>query len=252
MPFSHTAGVDRRWAPLFFLAIAFFGCDREPGSPTAPEVAATPVATTAAPLPEPPRAPDILVDASRISVGNNQVAAVGPGLADKIGVFLTGRPLIEGQTVNLVAMRNAKPSTVTATVSALERARATGASVHTEARDGTTTEKLALSFAKTVPDCAPVAWIAKDSAIDVWPAGGGKAKRITHGLAGPDITLGTEAVRKQAEGCNASELVVGSDDGLTWGLVFDLATSVLGSPGARASAAVLVTNAAAGRKIIRD
>jgi hypothetical protein len=252
MPFSHTTGVDRRWAPLLF-ALAFFACDKGSGGGSAAEAAVALAPTKAAPpAPEPPRAPDILVDASRVSVGTNQVAAAGPGLADRIAVFLTGRPLITGQTVNLVAMRDAKPSAVAAIVFALERARATGASVHTETRDGTTTEKLALSFARTVPDCAVVAWIGKDAAIDVWPAGGGKAKRITHGLAGPDITLGTEAVRKQAEGCNAAELVVGSDDGLTWGLVFDLATSVLGSPGARASTATLVTNAAAGRKVMRE
>ena len=42
-----------------------------------------------------------------------------------------------------------------------------------------------------VADCTTVAWIAKDAAIDVWPAGGGTAKRVIKGLAGPDMTLGT-------------------------------------------------------------
>jgi hypothetical protein len=151
----------------------------------------------------------------------------------------------------VIAMRNAKPSSVAAVATALERERATSASVRTDARDGTT-QKLTLSFAKSLRDCAAVGWIAKDAAIEVWPAGGGTPKRIGHGLAGPDITLGTDAMRTVASGCNSSEIVVGSDDGLPWGLIFDLATSVLGAPGARANAAVLVTGAARGRKIVRD
>jgi hypothetical protein len=36
---------------------------------------------------------------------------------------------------------------------------------------------------------------------------------------------------------------------MTWGLIFDLATSALSAPGARASAAVLVTSAVPGRKL---
>jgi hypothetical protein len=186
-----------------------------------------------------------------VAIGNDQVPAGHPGLADKVDVFLHGRPLLEGQSVAVVAMRNAKPSSVAAVAAALERERATSAVVKTEARDGST-QKLTLSFARTLHDCAAVAWIARDAAIEVWPAGGGTPKRIGRGLAGPDITLGTDAMRTQATGCNSSEIVVGSDDGLPWGLVFDLATSVLGAPGARASAAVLVTTAARGRKLVRD
>jgi hypothetical protein len=250
MSISRPTGVRGALATLLF-TLSSFACDKDPGAASAGEAAAPPPATTATPAVEAPRAPDIVVDASRVSVGPNQVPSGTPGLADKIAVFLGGSPLIQGQTVTVVAMRNAKPSTVAATAAALEHAHATGASVHTEARDGTT-QNLSLSFARTVPDCATVAWIAKDAAIDVWPAGGGTPKRVLHGLAGPDITLGTEAARKQAEGCNAGELVVGADDGLTWGSVFDLATAVLQAPGARASAAVLVTNAVRGRKLLRD
>jgi hypothetical protein len=231
-------------------ALCVTACDKEPSATATPEAA--PLATpTPPPAPEPPRAPDILVDASHVAVGNDQVPTGQPGLADRVGVFLHGRPLVEGQSVAVVAMRNAKPSSVAAVATALERERAASAVVKTEARDGTT-QKLTLSFAKTLRDCAAVAWIGKDAAIETWPAGGGTPKRIGRGLAGPDITLGTDAMRTLASGCNSSEIVVGSDDGLPWGLVFDLATSVLGAPGARASAAVLVTSAARGRKIVRE
>ena len=246
MPFLYRA--LRAVLPL----AVFAACDQQPSAASPPEAAAPAATLVARPAaPEPPRAPDILVDSSHVAVGNDTVLTGQLGLTDKIDVFLHGRPLIEGQAVSLVAMRNAKPSYVAAVVAAIERLRATSAIVKTEARDNTT-QQLALSFSRTLHDCATVAWIARDAAIDVWPAGGGTARRIVRGLAGPDITLGTEAARKQGSGCNSSEIVVGSDDGLTWGLTFDLAVSILGSPGSRANAAVLVTNAVPGRKLVRE
>lgn len=228
-------------------------CDPEANKVgTAIDAAQAPsVATTTAAQPEPPKAPDIIVDVTNVSIGTDRVPAGEQGLADKIAVFVTGRPAIAGQVVDFVAMRSAKPSQVAAVVSALRRARASGANVKTSARDETT-QKLPLSFATSIADCATVAWIAKDAAIDVWPAGGGTAKRIIKGMTGPDMTLGTEAVRKQSGGCNASELIVGADERFTWGLVFDLAMMSLHEPGARMSAAVLVTNAAPGRKLVLD
>jgi hypothetical protein len=183
-----------------------------------------------------------------VSVGNDRVATGEPGLAEKIGVFVRGRPMIEGSTVDLVAMRDAKPSQVMAAVTALRDANAIGVNVKTEARDSTT-QKLALSFASSVPDCTVVAWIAKDAAIDTWPAGGGRAKRIVRGLAGPDVTLGTDAVREQWSGCASPTIVIGAEDTMTWGLLFDLATSALQAPGSRANAAVFVANAVPGRKL---
>jgi hypothetical protein len=235
-------------------ALGSLGCDEEApkGEPASAGAGAGAGANPAGPSapapPDPPRAPDIVIDASHVSVGNDRVLTTERALADHVAVFVTGRPMIAGQAVDFVAMRNAKPSHVAAVVTALQRAGATGANVKTETRDGKT-EKVPLSFAKSVADCATVAWIAHDAAIDVWSAGGGKAKRILHGLAGPDITLGTDAVRERNGSCLAPELVVGADDAMSWGLVFDLATSALTAPGARTSSAYLVTSASPGRKV---
>jgi hypothetical protein len=234
--------------PLLGLALAVAaGCDKDAPKSDAPEAAA-PASTPASAPPEPPRAPDIVVDSSNVSIGQDRVATGEPALADKVAVFVTGRPMIEGQTVSVVVMRNAKPSGPLAVIAALRKAKAAGAILRTDGRDGST-QKLPISFATSAPDCATVAWIAKDAAIDVWPAGGGTAKRIVKGLAGPDMTLGGEAVQKQLSGCSASQIFVGEDEGLTWGLVFDLATNALVAPGCRANAAVLVADAVPGRKL---
>ncbi len=224
------------------------GCDEKAAKSEAPEAAATAAPTASAP-PEPARAPDIVVDASNISVGQDRIATGEPGLPDKVAVFVTGRPMIEGQTVSMVVLRNAKPSGPLAVLYALRKAKAAAAIIHTDGRDGST-QSLPISFATSAPDCATVAWIAKDAAIDVWPAGGGTAKRIIKGLAGPDMTLGGEAVRKQMSACSSSQIFVGSDEGLTWGLVFDLATGALTAPGSHVSAAVLVPDGVPGRKLV--
>lgn len=228
---------------------AALGCDNGSPGPALPEAAA--VATHAAPsaAPEPPRAPDIVVDSSNVAIGSSKVATGEPGLADKIALFLVGQPMIEGQRVSVVVMRSARPSGALAVLSALRKAKAAGAVIRTDGRDGTT-QKLPIAFVTTPPaDCATVAWIAKDAAIDVWPAGGGTAKRIIKGLAGPDMTLGGEAVQKQLSGCSASQIFVGEDEGLTWGLAFDLATNALSVPSRNTTAAVLVADAVPGRKL---
>jgi hypothetical protein len=224
------------------------GCD-EPSDRAVPVVEAAPPqppAPTAPPAP--PRAPDIILDTSTVAIGRDHVPVGELGLVDKVGVFLKGAPAIEGATVSVVAMRGTKPSAVAAVVAALHRAKAAGAVVKSDARDGTT-QSVPVSFPAQVADCATAAWIAKDASIEVWPAGGGTAKRVLKGLAGPDMTLGTEAMRKQWSSCGASELLVGADDVLTWGLVFDLATSALQASATRITTTVLLTSPSAGRKV---
>jgi hypothetical protein len=226
-------------------------CDEPRSQGSAPEAAPPPPTTSAPAAPDPPRAPDIIIDGTNVSIGTNRLATGELGLADKVAVFLTGRPMVEGNAVSFVAMRNAKPSQVAAVVAAIRKAKASSAVVGTETRDGVT-QKVPLSFTKGVSDCTTVAWIAKDAAIDVWPAGGGTAKRIIKGLAGPDMTLGTEAMRKQWTGCGAPELVVGAEDVMSWGLVFDLAMAGIQASGTHPSTAVLVTNVTPGRKLVLD
>jgi hypothetical protein len=234
---------------LLAAAVLAAGCDKEADKPAAPEAAAPPPATaTASAAPDPPRAPDIVVDQGNVSIGQDHVPTGELGLADKVAVFLTGRPMIAGATVSVVAMRNAKPSHVYAVVSALRKSKAAGVVIRTDGRDGTT-GKLPLELTSTAADCAAVAWIGKDASIVVWPAGGGASHKVIRGLAGPDMTLGTEAVRKQQSSCNASELFVGADDALTWGLVYDLASMSFAAPGSHVSTGVLVNNPTVGRKL---
>jgi hypothetical protein len=193
-------------------------------------------------------APEIIVDRTNIDIGRNRVAAGEPGLGDKVLVFLRGAPKIQGTAVDLVALRGAKPSSVAQILDALQQAGAASAHVKTETRDGAT-QPLPVALVRSVPDCTAVAFIGKTASIDVWPAGGGTAARVGRGLAGPDLTLGMDAVHKVTEGCQASQIAVGADDTMTWGLVFDLAMQALHQPWTRTDAAVVVVDAVPGRRV---
>jgi hypothetical protein len=233
------------------LAVGLAGCDESSEgdhATSAPSEAPTPAPAPAPAPPPEPVAPEIIVDRSTISIGADKVATGEPALGDRISALLAGKPAIEGHVVDMVAMRNAKPSQVAAVVAALRGARASSVNVKTEARDQTT-QKLPVSFPSSLADCAVVAWIAKDAVIAVWPAGGGATKRVARGLAGPDMTLGIDAVRAQWGSCAAPVVVVGADEAMNWGLIFDLGTSALTAPGSRASSAVLVTTATPGKKV---
>jgi hypothetical protein len=170
---------------------------------------------------------------------------------------LTGKPLVEGQDVEVTAMRSAKPSQVAALVVALKKAKAKSAIVKTETRDKVMAP-LPLYFASSVPDCSTVAYIAKDASVNVWNAGGSVAKRVTKGFAGPDMTLGTAAVRAATNtGCESTILLVAADDMMIWGLVFDLVTiskqtTDAGPPLHASSTVLLTTPPVPGRKVTLD
>lgn len=234
------------FATMALLAFAL-GCDASSPAGSAASGSSTQLSPPSSAAVQPPEAPEIIVDRVHVEIGKTRVAA-GPGIAERAGVLLRGAPAIDGQTVGVIALRDASPSDVAAVIDLLRQSKAAGVDVKTEARDSTT-QVVKLAISTRLPDCATVAWIAKDASIDVWPAGGGKATRILRGLAGPDLTLGAEAMRKQAGACEASELAVGADDAMSWGLVFDLAMSALHQPWTRASAALLVTGATPGRRL---
>lgn len=231
------------------------GASAPPGAGATPSTAAASPPAVASPPVEPSapsvieaQAPQIIVDPKGVAIGKESIPVTDPSLADRAFALLSGKAGIEDRTVSFVAMRNAKPSHVAAVAAALFRAKASGATVKSEARDNTT-QGVALSSPATVAECAAAAWIGKNGSIAVWPAGGGAAKRVVRGLAGPDLTLGLDAVRERREGCSAPEFVLGADDAMPWGVVFDLAENVMGAARAQANSVVLVTAASPGKKV---
>ncbi len=208
-------------ASLFAVCLAF-GCDDPKPGPGATSSAKPSAAPTVAPVVEAPTTTSVSMDDNAVTVNGTRIAFDGPDPRARIATELVGKPKIAGENVPLVALRNARAARVAIAVAALKDAKASGVVVRTQKRDNATGE-LPVGWADPPPACSAVAMIAKDVSISVWTVGGVVARRFAKGMAGPDLTLGSEAFRKGASTCDSPIAYVAGDEGIQWGLVFDLA-----------------------------
>jgi hypothetical protein len=217
---------------LFSLAtVALVACDKEPTKleqMTSAQPSASAPPTVSAEPPAKPTKPVITIEESSADVGGDRVDFAAPDLKGRLGVALGSKP-VAGEEITVIAARNVKVPNVAATFSSLAFAKAKSVLLKTQRRDGVTAE-VPFALAPRRVDCAAVGFIAKDGAINAWPISGGAAARFNHGMAGPDMTRGTEGVRKLVTACDVPWFAVGGDDSVTWGLLVDLALGVM-SPG---------------------
>jgi hypothetical protein len=241
------------------VAALMVACDKEPSkldliveAASAPPLPPPPVVDPSPPAA--PMAPAISIDDSACTINGEEVLFMAPDARARIVALLGGKPLVEGQVVAFDATRETKTPRVESMVAALKKAKATGARIHTSMRD-TSMGELLVTFARSpLSDCAPVAMVARDGSIEVWNAGGGTAQKFARGFAGPDLTLGTQGLRKASAACSSSVWLLGADDNIPWGLTFDLAmrarTDAEGGAPVRASDVTLLTQApVAGRRV---
>jgi hypothetical protein len=240
-------GVMRAWIAALLVCSA---CEKETkldqmleaGPPPAPAPAPSPSA--------PPKGTALTVDDSGFVANGTRADFGGPDLKGRITALVAATPKIEGESLQLEASRKAPAPKVALVVRALAAAKPKEIAVKTPTRDHV--PALLPIAPGAPPSCAAAGYINKDVSVAVWTAGGGTATRFTKGFAGPDLTLGSEAMRKAASACEATAFWVGADESIAWGLVFDLAmaarTSEAGAPRAT-SVALLPDNAAPGRKI---
>ncbi|MDB5213913.1 MAG: hypothetical protein JWO86_1840 [Myxococcaceae bacterium] len=233
------------------------GCDKDepkPGSAssTANTVTTAPSATTPAPAPAATATgkPQLAVDDTAAFVAGERIELASDSKG-RIAGALSGKP-VEGETLVLNAARDAKLPKVAAVFAALLSKKAKAVEVHTPLRDRSNADVVFVLDAKP-EGCSAVGYIAKDSAIATWPASGATAERFTHGMAGPDLTRGSEGIRKRVLACDLPTWFAAADDNVTWGLVFDMVVAVMrpddaGLPKAR-SVALLTKTPVPGRKV---
>jgi hypothetical protein len=244
----------RSWVG-FVVAVALLGCDDGAAKGGAGD-AAHPVASSAAPkaetppapkVPDPPRAPAITVDDRGCTIDGTAFTGAEATWRDQASTLLAGKPLVAGEAVVVNVMRDTKLPKVEAIVVALTHAKAKSAVVRTPMRDQSTGELTLALEHPALPDCSAAAMIEHDGAVAVWSKAGSGAQRFARGMAGPDLTSSTEALRKHAAGCDSPAWLLGAADGVTWGLAFDLAMRAKGGAEAggtlRPTEAVLMTRA---------
>jgi hypothetical protein len=239
-------------------------CDKDPPknapSPKAAEssgASGTPAspAPSSAGEPAKPSKPQLALDDTAVFVAGERVETSslgGPDLKGKITLALAGKP-VEGETLVLNAARDTKMPKVTALFSVLIAKKVKAVEVHTPKRDRSGGEIVFVTTQKPA-DCSAVGFISKESAITAWPASGATAERFARGMAGPDLTRGSEGIRKRVLACDAAPWFLGADENVTWGLVFDLALAVAqvddaGAIPASKSLTLLTKTPVSGRKI---
>jgi hypothetical protein len=231
----------------FVLVSSFSGCDDKTsaaghsGDAGAASTAAAAASTAAAAASGEPagtqpagtqqQALALSVDDNALTIVGDRIAFDAPDARGRMTSALALTKRVEGMGVVLVAARNARATRVALVVASLHDAKATDVEIKSTKRDNTTAS-LHVSWEAT-PPCTPVASIGKDVSIYVWNQGGGApAKRFAKGMAGPDITLGSDALRKgmTSKTCNSALALLGADDGVMWGLLFDLALAANEGP----------------------
>jgi hypothetical protein len=238
-------------AGLVAVVVGCLGCDKDPPKKeAAPSTSSAPAPTPAA-TPTTPQKPQLAIDDSAAFVAGERIEIGGADAKGRITGSLTGKP-VEGETLVLNAARDTKMPKVALMIGALVAKKAKAVEIHTPLRDRTAAE-LVFTLSVKPADCSGVGYIAKDGAINTWTVGGTNAERFTHGMAGPDLTRGSEGIRKRVLACDSPAWFVAADDNVTWGLVFDLALAVMrpddaGLPKARA-VALLTKTPVPGRKV---
>lgn len=228
------------------------GCDDKPkdAPKEAPSASATPSAAPSSAPPKEPETTTISMDDAAVTINGARVPFEGAEPRTRIATELGGKPKVAGEVVPLVVMRPAKATKVAIAVAALKDAKAKSVVIKAQKRDGQMAE-IPVSFGASAP-CVAVAQIGKDVAINVWTLGGTTAKRFAKGMAGPDLTLGSEGFRKQIAACDTKVAVLSADESVTWGLLYDLALTTKEDPDPKSkdvAFALATESVVAGRKV---
>jgi hypothetical protein len=212
---------------LAVTALAVACDDHSEAKSTAP-AKETPSATpsAAAPPPPPPPSPPPLPTLTASDHGLTVDGQEQPWekLEDRVAPLGARKADVENKDIALVAMRNAPAHRVAQAASLLLAAwHPRTLTIRSPTRDQSQGE-VVLTYRGDAhaADCSAVAMIEKDSGVAVWAKGGGGAQRFARGMAGPDLTASTEALRKRFASCDSPVWFVAAADSVTWGLVFDL------------------------------
>lgn len=237
-------------AALFPALVA--SCEEKKTVPAEPAVSS---AAFSAPPPTVAKPPFLSVDEKACYLGGDKVDLSAGDAKARVAAILGTKPKVQGEVLELQALRDVKFPKVAAIFDGARAAKAKGVLVKTAHRDQMMGEVEVRFDHPPLAACSAIASIGKDSSINVWPAGGGTADHFTHGMAGPDMTRGVAGVQKTAGACGESFVwSVTAEDAVQWGLVFDLATLAMGAfdggKPMRATQLDVVADAVPGRKVL--
>lgn len=219
---------------LVVLALGCFGlaaCDDPPPkkNPFEPPPKQTVEPPKDAAPPKPAGPPELAIDDLGPKVGFSRVLLDKPEGRDKLREELAqNKQHFEGKDATVSVIRKAKLAWVTTLLHELGKVGASKVVVKTETRKEYPAELAFTPEAKApAPEpCAVVGMILDDRSAAVWKVAGGTAIKRAKGLAGPDLSTTGETIERFAKGCKGSNMFfVSAEEGVEWGLAYDLAAS---------------------------
>jgi hypothetical protein len=239
---------------LLLGALSLLGCEEKKAVVDAASTAVSSAPAVSLAPPPVAKPPFLSVDETACYIGGDKVDInAGDAKARALAVLQT-KPKVEGEALELQALRDVKFAKIASLVGAARGAKAKSITIKTSRRDQTLGE-IEIQFGHPpLTACSAVAAIGKDNTIKVWPAGGGGGESFSKGMAGPDMTRGVGGAQKQAAGCDSNVWAVTADDTVQWGLVFDLATQAMGNfdggKPMKATQIDVIESGVAGRKVL--
>ena len=206
------------------------GCDEPKKPDQKPTVEAPPPSATATvSADKPPTMPHVSLSTTSVSIGIDSMPLTTPMFDVSFGNMLKRYPVSQPDVVVFNIDRMVKVPLVTKIFYALTDAGAKRFEVHTKPR-GTFPDQLVIdtenSVGADVRGCTYVSMVLNDLGAVFWRKQGGRAKRYTKGMAGPDFSAMHVVMHKEAATCDSSVFLFSGGDSLDWGHAFDTAGSV--------------------------
>ncbi len=205
-----------------------------------------------APKPEGP--PQLIIGSDGPKVGWTTVAVGKKDSQAKLRKEIEANKQHFGDQPTTVAVdRKAKLEWVISMVQELARVGSPSVTIKTETREEFSNQLkfTPQSRVKRPEPCSIVMMVLTDRGTAVWTLAGGRAAKRSKGFAGPDLTTTAETLERYIKKCESSEtMFVSAQEGIEWGLAYDLAASAQKVKGANFKVVVLLeVEPVPGRKV---
>jgi hypothetical protein len=218
---------------FLFAGLFFWGCNHKSSDskPTSTTATAPTAEKSSAPKESSKLPMSVFFDDKGVTINGDRPKFRGEARDKHLKQLVKKHVKAAEGTVRMVALRKASTSEVAMTVHEFFKEGVEKITISTldRSRKQLDLELTPESKAKSVSDCSVIIKVLKDRSTASWAIkGGGAAKRYPKGMAGPDMTLTLDGVRKQLNKCETDTMVFAGDEEVEWGLTFDLPIAARG------------------------
>ena len=194
--------------------------------------------------PKPKGPPQLIIGSDGPKVGWTTVAVGKKDSQAKLRKEIeANKDYFGDQPTSIAVDRKAKLEWVISMIQELARVGSPKITIKTETRDEFPKQLkfTPQSRVKNPAGCSIVTMVLKDRGTAVWTVAGGRAAKRAKGLAGPDLSTTAETLERYIKKCESSHtMFVSAQEGIEWGLAYDLAASAQKAKGANFKVVVVL------------